>query len=82
MEFNMRFLAPVQMKLGIKIRQWIRKLIIVVLGQVILNQQKVRHLITGNSFKFNNCKFLNKKIKLTRNNNFLFHLVNYKAPDL
>jgi hypothetical protein len=37
MEFNMRFLAPVQMKLGIKIRLWIRKLIIVVLGQVILN---------------------------------------------
>ena len=70
MEFNMRFLAPVQMKLGIKIRLWIRKLIIVVLGQVILNQQKVRHLITGNSFKINNCKYLNKKIELTRNNNF------------
>ena len=70
MEFNMRFLAPVQMKLGIKIRLWIRKLIIVVLGQVILNQQKVRHLITENSFKINNCKYLNKKIELTRNNNF------------
>ncbi len=70
MEFNMRFLAPVQMKLGIKIRLWIRKLIIVVLGQVILNQQKVRHLITGNSFKIKNCKYLNKKIELTRINNF------------
>ena len=70
MEFNMRFLAPVQMKLGIKIRLWIRKLIIVVLGQVILNQQKVRHLITGNSFKIKNFKYLNKKIELTRINNF------------
>jgi hypothetical protein len=33
----MRFLVLVQVNKGIKIRLWIRKIMIVVLGQVILN---------------------------------------------
>lgn len=66
----MKFLVLVQVKQGINIRLWIRKFKKMILSQMNLNYKKVRHLITGNSFKMNKFKRLNKKIELTKNNHF------------